>query len=65
MLEILARIIRTNSSTKDKVNAGDNVGNKPECRRTEEGLPIASQFLLQSVVKPRYKTVMSKEDGYI
>lgn len=42
MLEVLAKIIRTISSTEGKVNASGNVGNKPECIRTEEGMPVAS-----------------------
>lgn len=65
VLEVLAKIVRTNSSTEGKANASYNVGNKLECTRTEEGLPVASQFLLQSVVKPCCKTGLSKEAGYI
>lgn len=65
MLNVLAKIVRTNSSSEGQVNANDNVGNKPECTRREEGLPVASQFLLWSVVKPCHKTGMSKETGYI
>lgn len=50
--------------TEYKVNASDNVQNKPECTKAEEDVPVASHrcSLLQSVVKTSYKTGVSKDD---
>lgn len=62
VLQVSVKSIWTTSVTEGKVNANDNAGNKPEYRKTEEGVPVTSHFLLQSVVKPNYKTGKSKED---